>query len=154
METSLKDKMHGIFFLIFTVINLTVFVYLKYYINDKNECDCANDKVLGLIQPIDYIVFFSLAGFIIGLINLFINFNRGCSSLPIIGTFFNVGVAVLCLLQIYMIVIFLSRISKQKCVEIKKCQNKPLKIASKFITQIGLYVYIIAFVIAIMLVWI
>jgi hypothetical protein len=154
METSLKDKMHGIFFFTFTIINLVIFIYLKYYINDKNECDCANDKVLGLIQPLDYIIFFSLAGFMIGLINLFINFNRGFSSLPILGTFFNVGVAILCLLQIYMIVVFLDRTNTQKCKEIKKCQNKPIKIASQFVTSLGLSAYIIGFVIAIMLVWI
>jgi hypothetical protein len=64
METSLKDKMHGIFFLIFMLINASIYVYFEYYI--KNDCECANEKVLGLIQPIDYIVFFSLVGFIIG----------------------------------------------------------------------------------------
>lgn len=152
METSLKDKMHGIFFLIFMLINASIYVYFEYYI--KNDCECANEKVLGLIQPIDYIVFFSLVGFIIGFINLFINLNRGFSSLPIVGTFFNVGVAILCVLQIYMIVVFLSRTDTQKCIEIKKCQNEPLKKANKVITGLGLSVYGIAFVIAIMLVWI
>jgi hypothetical protein len=53
-----------------------------------------------------------------------------------------------------MIVVFLQRINTQKCIEIKKCQTKPLKKASEIITGFGVSIYIIAFIIAIMLVWI
>ena len=42
----------------------------------------------------------------------------------------------------------------EKCIEIKKCQNEPLKKANTIITGLGLSIYGIAFVIAIMLVWI
>ena len=146
------DKIHGIFFAGFAIVNLIIFWYIKYYL--KDDCECANDKVLGLVQPIDYIMFFALIGFIVGVVNIFINFNRGCSSLPIVGTFFNVCVIFLSITQVYMIAVFLQRINTQKCIEIKKCQNKPLKKASEIITGLGLSIYIIAFIISIMLVWI
>ena len=151
-EKSFRDKVHGIFFMTFAIINLIIFIYIKYYL--KDDCECANEKVLGLIQPIDFIMIFALMGFLIGIINLLINLNRGFSSLPLIGTFFNVGVLFLCLIQVYMIVIFLKRINNQKCIEIKKCQNKTLKTISEIISGLGLSVYIIAFIIGIMLVWI
>jgi hypothetical protein len=151
-EKSLRDKIHGIFFIVFAIINLIIFAYIKYYL--KDNCECANEKVLGLIQPIDFIMIFALIGFFVGIINIFINLNRGFSSLPLIGTFFNVGILFLCLIQVYMIVIFLKRINNQKCIEIKKCQNKTLKTISEIISGLGLSVYIIAFIIGIMLVWI
>ena len=53
-----------------------------------------------------------------------------------------------------MIVVFLKRINNQKCIEIKKCQNKTLKLTSEIISGLGLTIYIIAFIIGIMLVWI
>jgi hypothetical protein len=152
MEKTLREKIHGLFFIVFTLVNLAIFVYIKYYM--KDDCDCANDKVFGMIQPIDYIMVFSLIGVLIGIVNIFVNLNRGLSSLPLLGTFFNFGVCFLCLLQIYMIGVFLKRINTQKCIEIKKCQNKTLKMSAEIISGLGLSVYIIAFIIGIMLVWI
>ena len=152
MEKTLREKIHGLFFIIFTLFNLAIFVYIKYYM--KDDCECANEKVFGLIQPIDYIMVFALIGVIVGIVNIFVNLNRGLSSLPLLGTFFNFGVCFLCLLQIYMIVVFLKRINNQKCIEIKKCQNKTLKITSEIISGLGLTIYLIAFIIGIMLVWI
>lgn len=152
MEKTLRERIHGLFFLIFTLVNIVIFIYIKYYL--KDDCDCANDKVFGLIQPIDYIMIFALIGAGISIINIFVNLNRGLSSLPLLGTFFNFGVCFLCILQIYMIVVFLKRINTQKCIEIKKCQNKTLKISGEIISGLGLTVYLIAFIIGIMLVWI
>ena len=152
MEKTLREKIHGLFFIIFTLFNLAIFVYIKYYM--KDDCECANEKVFGLIQPIDFIMVFALIGVLVGGINIFVNLNRGLSSLPLLGTFFNFGVCFLCILQIYMIVVFLKRINNQKCIEIKKCQNKTLKISAEIISGLGLSVYIIAFIIGIMLVWI
>jgi hypothetical protein len=152
MEKTLREKIHGLFFIVFALVNLSIFVYIKYYM--KDDCECANDKVFGLIQPIDFIMVFALIGVLVGGINIFVNLNRGLSSLPLLGTFFNFGVCFLCILQIYMIVVFLKRINNQKCIEIKKCQNKTLKISAEIISGLGLSVYIIAFIIGIMLVWI
>jgi hypothetical protein len=102
--------MHEVFFIAFAIINLIIFAYIKYYLRD--DCECANEKVFGLIQPLDFIMIFALIGFFLGIINIFINLNRGFSSLPLIGTFFNVGIIFLCLMQVYMIVIFLKKINK------------------------------------------
>ena len=40
---------------------VSIFFYLKFQI--KDECECANGKVWGLIQPLDYVTWFSLAGY-------------------------------------------------------------------------------------------
>ena len=80
MEKTLREKIHGLFFIVFTLVNLAIFVYIKYYM--KDDCDCANDKVFGMIQPIDYIMVFALIGVIVGIVNIFVNLNRGLSSLP------------------------------------------------------------------------
>lgn len=152
MEKTLREKFHGLFFITFTLINLAIFTYIKYYI--KDDCECANDKVFGLIQPIDFIMVFALLGVLVGIVNIFINLNRGLSSLPLLGTFFNFGVCFICVLQIYMIVVFLKRINNQKCIEIKKCQNKTLKKTAEIISGLGLSVYIVAFIIGILIVWI
>jgi len=148
----LKDKIHEIFFIVFAIINLIIFVYIKYYL--KDDCECANEKVFGLIQPLDFIMVFALIGVFIGIINIFTKLNQGFSSLPLIGTFFNVGIIFLSLIQAYMVVVFLKKINNQKCIEIKKCKSKTLKTISKIIIEFGLFVYIISFIIGIMLVWI
>jgi hypothetical protein len=152
MSKSLKEKIHEIFFIVFAIINLIIFVYIKYYL--KDDCECANEKVFGLIQPLDFIMVFALIGVFIGIINIFINLNRGFSSLPLIGTFFNVGIIFLSLIQAYMVVVFLKKINNQQCIEIKKCQSKTLKTISTIIIELGLFVYIISFILGIMLVWI
>ena len=124
-EKSFRDTFHQIFFLAFTLINLAILGYIQY--NIKDDCACANDKVLGMIQPLDYISAFCGIGVILGIINIFINLNRGFSSLPLLGTFFNVGVTLLCLIQMYMISSFLQKTTEGKCKEAKKCQSGVIK---------------------------
>ena len=151
MTEKLRDTLHNIFFGLFVGVNLIIFFYLKYQV--KNECECANNKVFGLIQPLDYIIWFSLAASIMGAINLFINLNKGLSSLPLLGTAFNFIIAIMCISQIYMISQFVSRIGKQQCKEINKCQDKNLKIVGSFIIASGYFIYIVSFILAILLVW-
>ena len=151
-DKSFRDSFHQIFFLGFTLINLAILGYIQY--NLKDNCDCANDKVLGLIQPLDYISAFCGISVIIGIINIFMNFNRGFSSLPLVGTFFNVGVILLCILQIYMFSVFLQRSNDAKCKSVNKCQLDGLKTASSIFSSLGLLIYLIAFIGSILLVWV
>ncbi len=151
-DKSFRDTFHQIFFLVFTLINLLILGYIQYYI--KDDCDCANDKVLGLIQPLDYISAFCGIGVILGILNIFINFNRGFSSLPLVGTFFNVGVTLLCIIQVYMISIFLQRSNDAKCKSDKKCQSDILKSSSSIFSSLGLLIYLVAFIGSILIVWV
>jgi p-aminobenzoyl-glutamate transporter AbgT len=147
----LRDIAHTIFFILFILINLTIFLYLKLKV--QNECECANDKVLGLIQPLDYVTWFSLAAAGLGLINIFINLNRGLSSIPLLGSVFNILIAVACLIQVGLLSKFLSRISNQQCKEINKCQDSTLKAVGGVLAGAGYFIYLGAFVLAILLVW-
>jgi hypothetical protein len=151
-EKSFRDTFHQIFFLAFTLINLAILGYIQY--NIKDDCACANDKVLGMIQPLDYISAFCGIGVILGIINIFINLNRGFSSLPLLGTFFNVGVTLLCLIQMYMISSFLQKTTESKCKEAKKCQTGVIKTSSGIFSSLGLLIYLIAFIGSILLVWV
>lgn len=151
-EKSFRDTFHQIFFLVFTLLNLLILGYIQY--NIKDDCACANDKVLGLIQPLDYISAFCGIGIILGLINIFINFNRGFSSLPLVGTFFNVGITLLCIIQVYMISVFLQRTTDEKCKGEKKCQNDMIKTSSTVFTSLGLLIYLGAFIGSILIVWV
>ena len=145
-------SVHNLFFSIFILVNVLIFVFVNYYI--RNECECANDKVLGLIQPLDYISGFSVLCILMGIINLFAHLNKMFSSLPLIGTLFNFGISILCLLQAYMITLFLSRVNKQKCKEINKCQEFVVKYSSTFVSKLGLFIYLGAFIMSILLVWV
>jgi p-aminobenzoyl-glutamate transporter AbgT len=151
MASKFRDYLHTIFFMIFIVVNLMIFFYLKFKV--QNECDCANDKVLGLVQPLDYIVWFSLAAAGLGVINIFINFNRGFSSIPLVGTVFNFAIAIACMIQVGLLSKFLSRIDNQQCKEINKCQDSTLKVVGGIISAAGYFIYLGAFVLAILLVW-
>ncbi len=146
-----RDYLHTIFFIIFIVVNIGIFFYAKLKV--MGECDCANDKVWGLIQPLDYITWFSLAAACLGVINIFINLNRGLSTMPIIGTFFNFAIAIACIIQIWLLSTFLSRVDKQQCKDINKCQDSTLKVIGAMMSTAGYFIYIGAFVIAILLVW-
>ncbi len=150
--SNLKNILHSFFFITFVIINLVIFFYLKFYINDK--CGCANDKVWGLIQPLDYIIWFSLAAAGVGLINIFIHINQGISSIPLIGTFFNFGIAIVCLIQVAMISVFLKRADSQQCKDSKSCNDKTLQSINKIISSVGLFIYLGAFILAILIVWI
>jgi p-aminobenzoyl-glutamate transporter AbgT len=146
-----RDILHTIFFILFIIVNLVIFLYLKLKV--QNECECANDKVLGLIQPLDYITWFSLAAAAIGLINIFINLNRGLSSIPLLGSVFNIVIAIACLIQIGLLSKFLSKINKQQCKELNKCQDSNLKTVGTILSSAGYFIYIGAFILAILLVW-
>lgn len=150
-ELSLRDYLHGIFFVIFSIVNFAIFFYVKFRLGSR--CECANDKVIGLIKPLDYITWFSLAGGIMGMINILININQGFSSLPIVGTIFNFGIAFMCIIQAFMLVRFLSRTDDKKCLDVKKCRNKEIKIISATTTGFGMFIYLGAVIIAILLVW-
>ena len=147
----LRDIAHTIFFILFIIVNLTIFLYLKLKV--QNECECANDKVLGLIQPLDYVTWFSLAAAGLCLINIFINLNRGLSSIPLLGSIFNIMIAVACLIQVGLLSKFLSRINNQQCKEINKCQDTTLKAIGGVLVGAGYFIYLGAFVLAILLVW-
>ena len=148
---NLKNILHSMFFIIFVIINLVIFSYLKLYVN--NKCDCANDKIWGLMQPLDYITWFSLAAAGLGLINLFIHINQGISSIPLIGTFFNFGIALACLIQAAMISVFLKRVDSQQCKDSESCNDKTLQSVNKIIASFGLFIYLGAFILAILVVW-
>jgi p-aminobenzoyl-glutamate transporter AbgT len=147
----LRDIAHSIFFILFIIINLIIFFYLKLKV--QNECECANDKVLGIVQPLDYVTWFSLTAAGLGLINIFINLNRGLSSIPLLGSVFNILIAVACLIQIGLLSKFLSRTNNQQCKEINKCQDSTLKVVSGILAGAGYFIYLGAFVLAILLVW-
>ena len=151
MASKFRDYLHTIFFVIFIIVNLVIFFYLKFKVQD--ECNCANDKVLGLMQPLDYVIWFSLAAAGLGVINIFINFNRGFSSIPLVGTLFNFIIAIACLIQVGLMSKFLSRIDNQQCKEINKCQDKTLKTISGIMSAAGYFIYLGAVVLAILLVW-
>jgi hypothetical protein len=148
---NLKNILHSIFFITFVIVNLIIFFYLKLYVNDK--CNCANDKVWGLMQPLDYIIWFSLAAAGVGLINIFVHINQGISSIPLIGTFFNFGIAIVCLIQVGMISVFLKRVDSQQCKDSDTCNDKTLQSINKIISSIGLFIYLGAFILAILIVW-
>jgi hypothetical protein len=147
----LRDIIHTIFFILFIIVNLAIFFYLKLQV--QNECECANDKVLGLIQPLDYVTWFSLAAAGLGLINIFINLNRGLSSIPLVGTVFNILISVACLIQVGLLSKFLSRINNQQCKETNKCQDSTLKTVGGVLAGAGYFIYVGAFILAILLVW-
>ncbi len=147
----LRDIIHTIFFILFIIVNLAIFFYLKLQV--QNECECANDKVLGLIQPLDYVTWFSLAAAGLGLINIFINLNRGLSSIPLVGTVFNILISVACLVQVGLLSKFLSRINNQQCKETNKCQDSTLKTVGGALAGAGYFIYLGAFILAILLVW-
>ena len=147
----LRDIIHTIFFILFIIVNLAIFFYLKLQV--QNECECANDKVLGLIQPLDYVTWFSLAAAGLGLINIFINLNRGLSSIPLVGTVFNILISVACLVQVGLLSKFLSRINNQQCKETNKCQDSTLKTVGGVLAGAGYFIYVGAFILAILLVW-
>jgi hypothetical protein len=146
-----RDILHTIFFILFIIVNLVIFLYLKLKV--QNECECANDKVLGLIQPLDYVTWFSLVAAGLGLINIFINLNRGLSSIPIVGTIFNILISIACLIQVGLLSKFLSRINNQQCKEKNKCQDSTLKTVGGVLAGAGYFIYIGAFILAILLVW-
>jgi hypothetical protein len=148
---TLRRILHLIFFSLFIIINLIIFLYLK--LKAGSECDCANDKVMGMLQPLDYITWFSLVSVGLGIINIIIDFNRGFSSLPIIGTVFNLLVALACILQIALLSVFLSRTDKQQCKEINKCQDSAIKTVNGILAGAGYFIYLGAFILAILLVW-
>jgi hypothetical protein len=149
--SNLKNILHSIFFITFVIVNLIIFFYLKLYVN--NKCECANDKVWGLMQPLDYIIWFSLAAAGVGLINIFVHINQGISSIPLIGTFFNFGVAIVCLIQVAMISVFLKRVDSQQCKDSSSCNDKTLQSVNKIISSVGLFIYLAAFILAILIVW-
>jgi len=151
-DLSFRDYVHGIFFVLFSLINFAIFFYVKFRLGRK--CECANDKVIGLVKPLDYITWFSLAGGFMGIINILININKGFSSLPIVGTFFNFGIAFLCIIQAFMLVRFFSKTDSKKCTDAKKCQSKEIKTLSGVITGFGMFIYLGAIIMAILLVWI
>jgi len=151
MAWKLRNILHTVFFVLFVAINLMIFFYLKFQI--KDECECANSKVWGLVQPLDYVTWFSLAASGLGAINLIINLNRGLSSIPLLGTAFNLVIALACISQIFMISQFVSRIGKQGCKSINKCQDKTLKIVASAVIAAGYFIYLGAFILAILLVW-
>lgn len=148
----LRDYLHTIFFILFIAVNLAIFFYLQF--NIKDECDCANDKVLGIMKPLDYVLRFSLAAAGMGVINIIINLNQGLSSIPLIGSIFNFVIAIACITQVFMLSNFLSKTSNQKCKEIKKCQDNTLKIVGGVIASAGYFIYLGAFILSIILVWI
>ena len=148
----LKNMLHSMFFITFVVINLAIFLYLKLYVD--NKCECANDKVWGLMQPLDYITWFSLAAVGLGFLNIFVHINQGISSIPLIGTFFNFGIAIVCLIQVGMISVFLKRVDSQQCKETKSCNDKTLQTVNTIMASMGLFIYLGAFIMAILIVWI
>lgn len=150
-DLKLRDYLHGIFFVLFSITNFIIFFYSKFKLDI--ECQCANDKVFGLIKPLDYVIWFSLSGGIMGIVNILINVNQGFSSLPLIGTFFNFAIAICCIVQGYMMVRFFDKIDDQKCVDVKKCQSKQIQSIGGVITGFGLAIYAGAIIIAILLVW-
>lgn len=151
-DRKLRDILHLVFFSVFIIVNAVIFFFSKYKI--KDNCECANEKVWHLIKPLDYIIWFSLTGMIMGAVNIFINFNQGLSSLPFLGTFFNIGIAILCVIQMAMIVSFLKKIDSSKCKKTGQCQDKTLKRASQILSSFGMLVYIGAIIISILLIWI
>jgi hypothetical protein len=150
-DLKFRDYIHGIFFVLFSLVNFAIFFYVKFRLGRR--CECANDKVIGLVKPLDYITWFSLAGGIMGIINILININQGFSSLPIVGTIFNFGIAFMCIIQAFMLVKFLGRTDDKKCIDAAKCQNKEIKTISKVATGFGMFIYLGAIVLAILLVW-
>ncbi len=148
---NLKNMLHSVFFIAFVAINLAIFLYLKLYVD--NKCECANDKVWGLMQPLDYITWFSLVAVGVGFLNIFVHINQGISSIPLIGTFFNFGIAIVCLIQVAMISVFLKRVDSQKCMESKTCSDKTLQSVNRVMASLGLFIYLGAFIIAILVVW-
>lgn len=146
-----RDIAHTIFFILFIIVNLVIFLYLKLKV--QNECECANDKVLGLVQPLDYVTWFSLVAAGLGLINIFINLNRGLSSIPLVGTVFNILISIACLIQVGLLSKFLSRINNQQCKEKNKCQDSTLKTVGGVLAGAGYFIYLGAFILAILLVW-
>lgn len=150
-DLGFRDYLHIIFFLIFSIVNFAIFFYVKFRLGSK--CECANGKVIGLVKPLDYITWFSLAGGIMGIINILINVNQGFSSLPIVGTIFNFTIAFMCLIQAFMLVRFLNRTDDEKCSNVKKCRSKEIKIISKTTAGFGMFIYLGAIIIAILLVW-
>jgi len=150
-DLKLRDYLHGIFFVLFSITNFVVFFYSKLKLS--NECECANDKVFGLVKPLDYIIWFSLAGGVMGIINILININQGFSSLPLVGTIFNFTIAFFCIVQCYMMISFFDNIDEQKCITANKCNSKQIKTIGGVITGFGLAIYAAAIVIAILLVW-
>ena len=120
-----RDYLHFIFFTLFSGVNLLIFLYLQFKI--KDECECANEKVFGLVKPLEYVLWFSLAAAGVGIINIVINFNQGLSSVPLIGTLFNFLISIACLTQVFMMSRFLSKVDSQVCKELKKCNDTALK---------------------------
>jgi hypothetical protein len=152
MAFKFRDYLHSIFFILFIAVNLTIFFYLQFKI--KNECDCANEKVFGLVKPLDYILWFSLAAAGLGIINIVVNLNQGLSSIPIIGSVFNFAIAIACLIQVFMLSNFLTKTSNQQCKELKKCDDGNLKLVGGILVGAGYFIYLGAFILAIILVWI
>ena len=147
----LKNMLHTMFFITFVVVNLAIFLYLKLYVD--NKCECANDKVWGLMQPLDYITWFSLAAVGVGFLNIFVHINQGISSIPLIGTFFNFGIAIVCLIQVGMISVFLKRVDSQQCKETESCNDKTLQTVNTIMASMVLFIYLGAFILAILVVW-
>jgi hypothetical protein len=147
-----RDYLHTIFFVLFSVINITIFMYLQFKV--KNECDCANEKVFGLIKPLDYVLWFSLAAAGVGIINIIINLNQGLSSIPLIGTLFNFAIALACITQVFMMSYFLNKTCNQQCKEIKKCDDNVLKTFGAVMAGAGYFIYLGAFILSVVLVWI
>jgi hypothetical protein len=147
----LKNILHSMFFITFVVVNLAIFLYLKIYVD--NKCECANDKVWGLMQPLDYITWFSLAAVGVGFLNIFVHINQGLSSIPLIGTFFNFGIAIVCLIQVGMISVFLKRVDSQQCKETESCNDETLQTVNRVMASMGLFIYLGAFILAILIVW-
>ena len=152
MAFRFRDYLHSIFFILFIAVNLTIFFYLQFKI--KGECDCANDKVLGLVKPLDYVLWFSLAAAGIGIINIIINLNQGLSSIPLIGSIFNFAISIACITQVFMLSNFLNKTTNQKCKELKKCDDSNLKLVGGILAGAGYFIYLGAFILAILLVWI
>lgn len=150
-DLKLRDYLHGIFFVLFSLVNFGIFFYVKFRLDD--ECECANDKVLGLVQPLDYITWFSLAGGLMGIVNILINVNQGFSSLPLVGSVFNFAIAIMCIIQAYMLVRFLDRTDGGECKSQNKCNSDEIKTISSVLTGFGFFIYLGAVVIAILLVW-
>lgn len=108
------------FYLVFIIFNVMTY-YLVDEVENNKKCICRDDeyitKAYNFLNTIEYIKTFSLLSCVIGLINLFIPFNKGILNIMVIGSFISIILFILLLGQAFALSRFVNFIKTEKCIK-------------------------------------
>lgn len=114
------------FYLLFIIFNVLTY-YLVDDVETNKKCICRDDehitKAYNFLNIIEYIKSFSILACIVGIVNLFIPFNKGVLNIMVIGSFISILLFILLIIQAVCLSRFTDYIKSEKCAKTCKLSS-------------------------------